>query len=95
VVIEGGWHAQGPYPFSMSFTIAGEKGTLEFSSAGCPLTLSRAGAAATEVVTVPEVDGFEQELGYFADCVASNRQPEKCPPRESALSVKVALRMLL
>ena len=94
VVIEGGWHAQGPYPFSMSFTIAGEDGTLEFSSAGCPLTLSRAGAAAPEIVPVPDWDGFEQEVGYFAECAANNRQPEKCPPRESALAVKVALHML-
>lgn len=94
VVIEGGWHARGPYPFSMSFTIAGEKGTLEYSSAGRPLTLSRAGADAPEVVQLPETDGFEQELHYFADCVASNRQPERCPPHESATAVKVALRML-
>jgi len=94
VVVEGGWHAQGPYPFSMSFTIVGEQGTLEFSSAKCPLTLSRAGAASPEVVTLPEYDGFEQEVRYFADCVAGNRQPEKCPPRESAMAVKVALSML-
>jgi predicted dehydrogenase len=93
VVIEGGWHAQGPYPFSMSFTIAGELGTLEFSSAGCPLALSRAGATALEIVPVPDCDGFEQELRYFAECVASNQQPEKCPPHESALAVKVAAGM--
>ena len=94
VVIEGGWHAQGPYPFGMSFTIVGEKGTLEFSSGGRPLTLSRAGAEATELVPLPLADGFEEELRYFADCVASNRQAEKCPPRESAIAVKVALSML-
>jgi predicted dehydrogenase len=94
VVIEGGWHAQGPYPFAMSFTIAGEKGTLEFSSAGCPLTFSRAGAPATETVPVPEADGFTEELRYFADCVASGKPPERCPPRESAAAVKVALSLL-
>jgi predicted dehydrogenase len=94
VIIEGGWHALGPYPFSMAFTIAGENGTLEFSSAGSPLTLSRAGAAAAEIVAVAEVDGFQQELRYFAECVEFNRQPDQCPPRESALAVKVALKML-
>ena len=94
VVIEGGWHAQGPYPFSMSFTIAGENGTLEFSSASCPLTFSRAGAAEKQQVTLPDLDGFTEELGYFIDCVASGRQPEKCPPRESASAVKVALSLL-
>jgi predicted dehydrogenase len=94
VLVEGGWHAQGPHPFSMSFTIAGERGTLEFSSAGYPLTMSRAGAESTEIAALPQQDGFEEELRYFAGCVASNRQPEKCPPRESAAAVKVALRML-
>jgi len=94
VVIEGGWHAAGPYPFSMSFTIAGESGTLEFDSLSCPLTISRAGAKSTEVLPVGDLDGFEQELRYFAECVASNRQPEKCPARQSASAVKVALNML-
>ena len=94
VIIEGGWHAAGPYPFSMAFTIAGESGTLEFNSAHLPLTLSRAGAKATEILSVPDIDGFQQEIRYFAECVASNRQPEKCPPRESATAVKVALNML-
>ena len=94
VVIEGGWHAQGPYPFSMSFTISGEQGTLEFSSAGRPLTLYRGGAEEGEVLPIPELDGFQQELSYFADCVSANRQPDRCPPRQSAAAVKVALSML-
>ena len=47
-----------------------------------------------EPAPLPEYDAFEQELRYFADCAASNRQPERCPPRESALAVKVALSML-
>lgn len=94
VVIEGGWHAQGPYPFSMSFTIAGQEGTLEYSSASVPLTLWRAGGGESEVVPVEEIDGFKEEVSYFADCVINKRQPEKCPPRESATAVKVALRML-
>jgi predicted dehydrogenase len=94
VVIEGGWHAQGPYPFSMAFTVAGDLGTLEFSSAGLPLTLSRKNAGASELVETPETDGFEREIGYFAECVAGNRQPEYCPPRESVLAVRLARRML-
>ena len=78
----------------MSFTIAGESGTHEYHSNNCPLTLSRAGATATELVPLQDVDGFQQEIRYFAECVASNRQPEKCPPRQSATAVKVALNML-
>jgi predicted dehydrogenase len=94
VLIEGGWHEPGPYPFAMAFNIAGESGTLEYHSTHLPLTISRAGAKATEIVPVQDVDGFQQEIRYFAECVASGRQPEKCPPRESATAVKVALNML-
>jgi len=94
VVIEGGWHAQGPYPFSMAFSIAGDLGTLEFSSAGLPLTLSRKDADATERVDVPGTDGFEREISYFAECALTNRQPDYCPPRQSVLAVRLARRML-
>lgn len=94
VIIEGGWHAQGPYPFSMAFSIAGDLGTLEFSSTGLPLTLSRQGADACEPVDVAETDGFEREIGYFAECAIANRQPDYCPPRQSVLAVRLTRRML-
>ena len=47
-----------------------------------------------QVVPVPEYDGFEEEIRYFAECVGLNRRPEKCPPKDSAAAVKVALSML-
>ena len=39
-------------------------------------------------------DGFEAELEYFAACVAEGRRPERCPPEDSALAVRLARLML-
>src|SRR5439155_2227902 len=39
VVVTGGWHHPKPYPFSMEFAVVSDGGTLEFNSAGRPLTL--------------------------------------------------------
>ena len=36
VTITGGWHHRGAYPFSMEYTVIGDNGVAEFSSAGRP-----------------------------------------------------------
>jgi predicted dehydrogenase len=93
VVVTGGWHHPKAYPFSMEFTIVSDGGTLEFNSAGRALALYRAdGSDAT--VEVSGRDGFEAELEYFASCVASGRKPERCPPEDSAMAVRLARLML-
>lgn len=93
VAITGGWQHPKSYPFSMEFTIVCDGGTLEYSSSGMALTLFRADGE-REVVDAGEVDGFQAELQYFTDCVHAGRQPELCPPRESATAVKLARLMV-
>lgn len=90
VVIEGGWHHPGSYPFSMEFTVVSDAGTLEYSSAGTPLTLYSASGSADAIRLDAESDPFVQELAYFAQCVRTREQPALCPPTESALAVKIA-----
>jgi predicted dehydrogenase len=92
-IVTGGWHHPKAYPFSMEFTIISDGGTLEFSSASGPLTLYKADGEETSV-EIPEKDGFEAELEYFVACASSGAKPERCPPRESALAVRVARAML-
>jgi predicted dehydrogenase len=88
VTVTGGWYHLG-YPFSMEFTIAGDDGTLEFSSvAAPPLVLYRGGEA--RPVALEETDAFEAEIAYFAACAAGGRQPRLCPPSESAAAVRLA-----
>lgn len=93
VAITGGWHHPKAYPFSMEFTLVADGGTLEFSSAGRPLTLYRASGEET-VLETPDVDGYQAELEYFLECAASGKPPEFCPPRESAIAVKLTRLMV-
>lgn len=93
VIVTGGWHHPKAYPFSMEFTVISDGGTLEFNSAGRPLTLYDA-SGVEAAVPVPEKDGFEAELEYFVACASSGAKPERCPPRESALAVRITLAML-
>lgn len=93
VLITGGWHHPKAYPFSMEFTLVADGGTLEYSSAGRPLTLYSA-AGEEKALNPPAQDGFQAEIEYFLECAAANRQPELCPPAESAAAVKVALALV-
>jgi predicted dehydrogenase len=79
VSIEGGWYYPESYPFSMDFTIEAEGGKLDYGS------LTPDG---------PEVDGYAEELAYFVECASRNRQPERCPPADSARAVRLMRSML-
>ena len=94
VVVSGGWHHPKAFPFSMEFTVIGDCGTVEYSSAGVPATLYRADG---EKELLPEGDGkdwYQAEIEYFLDCCRSGRHPEFCPPEESAAAIKLG-RLLL
>jgi predicted dehydrogenase len=93
VVITGGWHHPKAYPFSAEFTVVADGGTLEYNTAGSPLTLYQADGVSAPV-TVEERDGFAAELEYFVACAASGSKPVRCPPKESAMAVRLALKML-
>ena len=92
VVVTGGWHHKKAYPFSMEYTVVAEGGTVEYSSEGRPPALYRADGDKEEI-PLPETDGYQAEIEYFVECCRTGRQPEICPPRESAAAVKL-MRML-
>jgi len=93
VTITGGWHHPSAYPFSMEYTATFQEGTLEYSSAGRPVTLYDASGQA-KPLQVPEKDGFVAELEYFLACAKNAKTPELCLPRESAEAVKLTLEMV-
>ncbi len=78
VVIEGGWYFPGSFPFRMQYRIITESGILEYDSAQTP----------------PGEGAWEAELAYFTNCATANRQPELCPPEDSALAVRLTRAML-
>ena len=88
VTVTGGWHHPKSYPFSMEYTVSGENGTLDFSSAGRPPKLYFAdGSEALE----PQagIDGYQAEIAYFAECCRTNTQPARCAPESSAAAVRL------
>jgi predicted dehydrogenase len=87
VRLQGGWFDP-KTPFSMGFQVRTERAELELSAEG--LFLSNA-AGKREKIQPQGQDAYETELAYFVDCCRNNRQPELCPPRESAAAVNVAL----
>jgi len=93
VAISGGWHHRSAFPFSAEFTIVCADGTLEFNSAGTPLTEYRADSG-PHTCDVPAADGYRAELEYFLECATRGEKPSRCPPEESAMAVKAALLML-
>jgi predicted dehydrogenase len=93
VVIAGGWHHRGPFPFSMEYTVVADGGTIEYNSAARPPTLYAEDGPET-ALPLEDGDGYAAEVEYFAACCRSGRPPEECPPAESAAAVKLALLML-
>lgn len=93
VLITGGWHHPKSYPFSMEYTIVTDGGTLDYSSSGREPTLYREDGA-EEPLQTRERDGYAAEIEYFAECCRTGRQPEICPPRESADAVKLTRLMV-
>lgn len=89
VVITGGWHHPKAFPFSSEFSVIGDCGTVEFSTAGHPATLYRADGVA-EPLALADTDFYQAEIEYFLECCEAGRAPDLCPPEESAAAVNVA-----
>lgn len=89
VVVSGGWHHPKSYPFSMEYTVVYDQGTLEYSSAGRPVTQYLADGSHNPV-ELPDKDGYVEEIRYFIDCCLSGNPPTLCPPSESVEAVRIA-----
>lgn len=93
VTIAGGWHP-GAFPFSMEYTIVCEGGVVDYHSGFGDPKLYRAGAAESETLVSPEgVDGYREEIRYFADACTGKQDLALCPPEDSAAAVRIALAM--
>ncbi|MBV8820244.1 MAG: Gfo/Idh/MocA family oxidoreductase [Acidobacteriaceae bacterium] len=91
--VTGGWHHPKSYPFSMEYTVVTDGGSFEFSSIGRPPVLYHLDGR-EEVLPLEEKDSYAAEIAYFAECCRRGKQPELCPPEESAAAVAV-MRLLL
>lgn len=93
VNISGGWHHEG-FPFSMEFSVVGDKGTMEYHVRDPHPTLFQAGQASQEVAPAEVIDGYRAEIEYFVECAVKNQQPDRCLPQDSARAVALAQLLL-
>lgn len=93
VAVTGGWHHTGEYPFSMEYTVIGDGGVVEFSSAGRPAAVYWKDGK-KEVLKDTGADCYRSEIEYFVECCRNGRRPEVCMPEESARAVKLTRLMV-
>jgi predicted dehydrogenase len=90
-LLEGGWVFHPPWPFDMSITVHGERGTLFWSMPRGPEVLLYAGAAEPETFPHDDQTGWMRELDYFIDCVLSGTPVQRCTPDSSRTSIALTL----
>lgn len=93
VAITGGWHHIGEYPFSMEYTVIGDQGVVDFSSAGRPAAVYWKDGK-REVLEDTGANPYRTEIEYFVECCRAAQTPELCPPEDSAMAVKLARLMV-
>lgn len=87
VTAVGAWEYAAGYPFSMTFSIHADHGTLALAADGA-LSLYRDGRE-REIVEVVPGDGWTHELRHFVDCIAGGVPSGVITPDEAAYSVKL------
>jgi predicted dehydrogenase len=92
VVITGGWHHAGEYPFSMEYTVVADNGVVEFRSPDRPATVYWKDGT-KEVLPASDNDPYAAEIAYFAECCRDGQPPVLCDPVESAAAVKIGALM--
>lgn len=93
VIVSGGWHHPNSYPFSMEFTVTTDGATFDWSGTTSDFR-SYGENGESKSLPLEEKDGFAAELTYFAECVANNTQPERCPPAQSVQAVALIEKMV-
>jgi predicted dehydrogenase len=93
VIVTGGWHHPGGFPFSMEFTVVTDQGTFDWTN-GAKELFAYGQDGKTTAHPLSESDPFAAELAYFADCIAHGRAPQRCLPEQSAQSVAVMHRII-
>jgi len=89
VTAEGGWGFPAAYPFEMAFECLGEKGCLRFSSARTPSLQFIPNEGDPWTPEFRATTGYQQELEYFAACIAEGKQPERVPAFQAREAVRL------
>ncbi len=82
VVVSGRWQHEGDLP--VRHGIQRHRWTEAPSSSARRAGRPRCYNQTEQALPLEARDGYAAEIEYFVECCRSGRQPERCPPRESA-----------
>ena len=89
VIAEGAWCLDDGYGFNMSYMVNFENATADFDFARGDDPLVLASEGEKQVITCDGSDGYEGELAYFADCIASGTPPTIVTAEQAAESIRI------
>jgi predicted dehydrogenase len=84
----GGWFS-GACGFSMSALVDFEQATVRYSSSANPTLLIHHRDGHNETPQMPTIDGYQEEVRYFLDCIAAGKPNDRVPPEATAQAVKI------
>jgi predicted dehydrogenase len=89
VVADGGWSFDEPYPFRMRYTVTfEERVTVDFDLARTDrLVVYKDGVA--EPIDCGNSDGWQEEIRYFVDCIASGTRPSVVTASDAVHAIKL------
>ena len=86
VVAEGGWDLPPSFPFRMAAAVGFESGAVDYDIVKKP-ALTVFTPEGREEPPMPADDGYQDELAYFVECVASGRKPSRVTPKDAVAAV--------
>lgn len=92
VKIDGGNTFHASYPFQAGFSARFENASVFYSSLD-PHNIHVTTDTDTTMVSGGDAnEGFSNELYYFAECIQSGTQPDKCTPESALESIRICYR---
>ncbi len=89
VVAEGGWVSHRGYPFTMRYTVVFDRAVASFDlDRKQALIVTEDGKPSAAVELDPGM-GYEHEIAYFINCIASDEPPARSSIRDAARSLGI------
>lgn len=89
VKIEGGNNFHTAYPFQAAFMARFEQASVLYSGNNPENIIVATDKEITLVPAGDAMDGFSDEMDYFADCLINNQPPVKCTPESALDSIEI------
>lgn len=97
VSAETGWYNP-DVPFAAGYFALFENGFVELKDAlydcGKKIDFDDIKTTGETDINISDVDGYDAEIAYFAECVRNGKAPDMVTPESSAISVELALKTI-